>query len=352
MKRIITMLLVSTSIASASQSISAHDERIQVLGTKYVTSTEVGLKFQRHSEDVLGLPAKELGLNPSKARNTSGIMLAFQTDSATTAARFHVLEANYMGSAFGVFENGELIKEYKYNPKTTETVLEFTSKSAGTSLFEIALPSFANVEFQGLEIDDGTKMEKNPALDHRVYVALGDSISHGVGQDGATHKTWPYLLSRKLNAELFNLAVGGGKISVPVGRMLSDWEQIDLITILIGYNDLHFDGKTPEIYGQTYDELLDAIRVNHPETKIYCITPLYTKTPVSKKTGHTVDEFRETLATLIQQRQASDKNLYLIKGDKITSEKNLRAANPKDPVHLGIEGAALLADELALIIGE
>jgi lysophospholipase L1-like esterase len=348
----ILLAVASSSIASASQSISAHDECIQVLGTHYVTRAETGLQFQRHREDVLGMPPKELGINPSKARNTSGIVLAFQTDSTTLAARFQILEANYMGSAFGVFENGELIEEYKFNRKTTEAELEFTSKSTGTSLFEIALPSFANVEFQGLEIDDGAKMTKTPTLDHRVYVALGDSISHGVGQDGATHKTWPFLLSRKLNAEVFNLAVGGGKISVPIADMLSDWEQIDLITILIGYNDLHFDGKTPEIYGQKYNELLDAIRANHPKTKVCCITPLYTKKPVSAKTGHTVEQFRATLSELVKERQATDKNLYLIDGDKITSEKNLRADNPKDPVHLGIEGASLLADELAHIIGE
>jgi lysophospholipase L1-like esterase len=355
MKRLIYSTLLayaaSATLVSASQSISATDERIQVLGTQYTTPTETGLQFQRHREDVLGMPAKELGMNPSKARNAAGIVLAFQTDSSTLATRFQILEANYMGSAFGVFENGELIEEFKFNPKTTEAMLEFASKMEGSSLFEIALPSFANVEFQSLEIDEDTTL-KNPTLNKSVYVALGDSISHGAGQDGATHKTWPFLLSRKLNVEGFNLAVGGGKISVPTAQMLSDWEQIDLITILIGYNDLHADGKTPETYGQKYNELLDAIRANHPKTKVYCITPLYTKKPVAAKTGHTIAAFRATLSQLVKERQATDKNLYLIEGDKITSEKNLRLDNPKDPVHLGIEGAALFADQLALIIGE
>jgi len=177
---------------------------------------------------------------------------------------------------------------------------------------------------------------------------LGDSISHGTGQDGYGHKTWPFLLSRKLEMELFNLAVGGGKIAVPVGEMLEDWEQIDLITILIGYNDLHFDGKTPEQYREKYNELLDTIRKNHPETKIVCITPLYTKKPISKKTGNTIDEFRAELTELVAER--NDPNLILVEGDKISSENNLRSDNPKDPVHLSIEGAALFADELFQIL--
>jgi lysophospholipase L1-like esterase len=345
----IALLIASTSITSANQSIPANDERIQVLGTKYITPTETGLQFQRHREDILNIPSKELGLNPEKARNTSGIVLAFETDSKNVTAHFKIISANYMGSAFGVFENGELIEELKLNAKATEAELTFSSNASGNSLYEIALPSFANVEFQKLELDDSSTL-KNPALKNRVYVALGDSISHGVGQDGTTHKTWPYLLSRKLDTEVFNLAVGGGKISVPVANMLSDWEKIDLITILIGYNDLHFDGKTAAIYGQKYNALLDAIRTNHPETKIYCITPLYTKKPVSGKTGIEIQQFRDTLTELVKIRKATDKSLYLVEGDKITSEQNLRADTPKDPVHLGVEGASLFADELAKII--
>ncbi|CAA6691226.1 MULTISPECIES: SGNH/GDSL hydrolase family protein [unclassified Lentimonas] len=345
----ITCLLAITSIASASQSISSDDARIQTLGTKYIKQTEFGTQYQRHCEDVLQSPRKELGINPDKARNTSGIVLAFNSDSKAITAHFDILAANYMGSGFGVFENGVLIEELKLTPKEKTAALKFSSKSKGSSLFEIALPSFANVAFKGLTIDDGADLQQNPALDKRIYVALGDSISHGVGQDGATHKTWPFLLSRQLNAEVFNLAVGGGKISVPTAAMLSDWEQIDLITVLIGYNDLHFDGKTPAAYAAKYNELLDTIRTNHPNTQIYCISLLYTDKPTAKS-GHTADEFRAALTQVITQRKSSDKHLFLVRGDSITSKKNLRADNDKDPVHLGVEGAAMLANELAAII--
>ncbi len=105
-------------------------------------------------------------------------------------------------------------------------------------------------------------------------------------------------------------------------------------------------GKRLKHTAKKYSELLNAIRANHPETPIYCITLLYTKKPTSEKTGFTADQFRETLAGLVKSRQASDPNLHLVKGDAITSAKNLRADNPKDPVHLGVEGAAMLADAL------
>ena len=68
---------------------------------------------------------------------------------------------------------------------------------------------------------------------------------------------------------------------------------------------------------------------------------------MAQKTGHTAEEFRTALEELVAER--SDPNLILVKGETVSSEKNLRADNPKDPVHLGIEGASLLADELFLI---
>lgn len=348
MKKLFILLCLLSGLSEAVQQIPAADNRLQIQGIKYIRRTDSGIRFQRFRDDILQLPSKELGLNPDKARNTSSGVVAFKTDSREITVRFAILAADYMGAGFGVFENGNLIEEFKFTPKVKEAVLKFKSKSEGPALFEVALPSFADVEFQGLEIEDTATLLDVPNVGKKVYVALGDSISHGVGQDGFGHKTWPFMLSRKLNCELFNLAVGGAKISVQAGTMLEDWKRIDLITILIGYNDLHFDGKTPEQYRGQYNELLDAIRKNHPETKIVCITPLYTKKPVSEKTGATIDQFRAELKALVAERK--DPNLILVDGDKISSEKNLRADKPDDPVHLGIEGAALFADNLFGII--
>ncbi|QHI69089.1 SGNH/GDSL hydrolase family protein [Tichowtungia aerotolerans] len=336
MKKPILFAILLSSISSA----------VEIHGLRYVTETEEGIRFARFREDILAMPTHQLGLNPAKAQNTSGGIVAFKTDAAQITAHFKILSANYMGAGFGVFENSKLIEEFKFSPQATDAVLKFQSTQPGESLFEIVLPSFANVEFQGLESDGGKvpTIGNQKGADSACYVALGDSISHGVGQDGYGHKTWPFLLSRKLNMELFNLAVGGGKIAVPVAEMLEDWKWIDLITILVGYNGLHFNDKSPETYKADYARLLDAIRKNHPETKIVCISLLTTKKPVSEKTGHTVDEFRAVLEKLVAEH--NDPNLILIKGEEVSSEKNLQADKPQDPVHLSIEGAALLADSL------
>jgi len=253
------------------------------------------------------------------------------------------------------FIDGKFHKSYNF-PQTTKNLLSFTINPGSRKMreYEITLPSFSNPKLKSLTLEDGSRLEKVDRSNKKVYVAIGDSITHGVGQDSATHLTYTYLLANKLDMKYYNFAVGGGKISIPVGRQLKDIKKIDLITILIGYNDWVFDGKTPTTYTAKYRKLIEAIRVNHPETEIHCITLLYTRNTKSRKTGTTYQpaDYRNALISLVKELQTEgDKHIHLIKGDSITSEKNLRGpAMPKDMVHLGIKGAAMFAEELAKII--
>lgn len=356
MKKIALFLLLTLFATAFSYSlehrIAPNDARICVKGLRYHAGDGESMTLNRFRPDILATPAYKLGINPDKARNSSGGILSFSTNSPSLTAHFKVIKADFRGSGFGVFENGRLLKEFKYNPKTSDVQLKILSENNGPSLFEIALPSFAEVEFLGLELEEESTLNKHENPSKPVYVALGDSISHGAGQNGFGHLTWPFLLSQSLDMELFNLAVGGGRVSVPVGRMLEDWDHIDLITILVGYNGLHFNKKSPQQYQKDYADLLDAIRANHPDTLIAGISLLYTNKPESEKTGHTADQFREALQDLISQRAKADPNLLFIPGNSISSKANLRQDKPQDPVHLGIEGASLLASELDSILSK
>jgi hypothetical protein len=63
------------------------------------------------------------------------------------------------------------------------------------------------------------------------------------------------------------------------------------------------------------------------------------------------DDYRQALKTLIEQFQANgDDNLVFVAGDKITSEANLRQDKLDDKTHMGIDGAAMFANELYPII--
>ena len=336
----------------AQQKIAPNNKTLTFKGTQYVTASKDRVSFSRFSPELMEMTTKDLGFQTKKALTTSGVRLLFSTDSSTITCDFTTsAKEENRGADFAIFANEKMIKEFTFQkPKTAKMQLTFKAPKTGFNNYEITLPSWANASFTGLGINDSSTL-KPYTYDKPIYVAVGDSISHGVGQRSATHLTWPFKLSRQMNADLYNVAVGGGKISLPVAQQLSTWDKIDIMTILIGYNDWCFNGKTPEQFKLDYKAFLDTIRTKHPSTKIFCISPLYTRTTESKKTKQPIQPIRQVVYDLVAQRQAAgDKNIFLIKGETLTSEANLREDQKSDPVHLGIKGADMLAKELQQII--
>ena len=149
------------------------------------------------------------------------------------------------------------------------------------------------------------------------------------------------------------VAVGGSGVAVAQGQSLAEIDSVDLITILIGFNDWSGEGDSAEVFKQQYDHLLSTIRSIHPKTPVFCISPLFTKREFSKRSGIPIDGFRVAVQQLVEEWSAKDPNIHFIAGDSISSDANLRTDSPNDPVHLGIEGAALFADSIyPLIIKE
>jgi len=336
----------------AKQTIASDAKEISVKGAKYISQKDGKMRYGRFDMALRKMPIKEIGFNWQKGQATSGVRMFFKTDSPRVTVLFeHVPEDLNRGNDYGVFIDGKFHKSYTFwKSQGVENKLVIDSGSKVMKEYEITLPTMSNPHFKGMVIGDGSKLEAVVDKKQKIYVAMGDSITHGQGQKNATYQTYPHLLAKKLDVDYYNLAVGGGKISMLAAQQLKDWKKIDLMTVLIGYNDWVFDGKTPEVYQAKYREFLKEIRSHHPETKIYCISLLYTKNTKSRKLGekYQADEYRKALESLVKELQAAgDKNLYFIAGDQITSEKNLQGAvQPKDPVHLGIPGAKMLADEL------
>jgi len=353
---LLTLCLATTCSLHATQSIAPTSKEITVKGSHYISEANDLVRYGRFDMSIGKLPIKEIGFNWQKGQATSGVRMFFKSNSPRITMTFvHDSEDLNRGNDYGVFIDGKFHKSYTFFKKQgAENKIVITSGSKKMKEYEVVLPTFANPRFKGMVIEDGSQLEAISEKPQKVYVAMGDSITHGQGQKNAAYKTYPYLLAKKLDVDYYNLAVGGGKISMPAAKQLKDWKKIDLMTVLIGYNDWVFDGKTPEVYKAKYKEFLKAVRVNHPETKIFCIGLLYTRTKESRKLGekYQPEDYRAALKALVYELQAAgDKNLFFIAGDKITSEKNLQGkVQPKDPVHLGIPGAKMFADELAPLI--
>jgi len=327
--------------------VDLHDPDLLFQGIPYVNRQSYSTSFSRFSPDLLVKGKKDLGFNPEKALSTTGGVITFQTDSPAARFRFRPGPGMNRGSEFAVFIDGMFKSKHVFNAKQKEMEFEVASKSAvGEATWEVTLPSWSNPELMSLEVKGGSGLLPMSETRRGVYVALGDSITHGTGQGSATHLTWPFLLSRKLDHSLYNLAVGGAGVSVAAGESLAALDRIDLITILIGYNDWNSEADSSDEFKRQYNQLLQAVRASHPDTPVFCISPLVTRREVSKSSGIKIDEFRSAVQQLVEEWQASDSNIHFINGEDVSSLANLRPEETGDMVHLGIEGAAILSESL------
>ena len=330
---------------TALTEIAPNDPNLIFQGSEYITTDASGVTFQRHSDAVLALSSTEKGFSTQRAKTTTGISLLFKTDSDSIDVEFsHDLseDVENRNSRFGIYEDGQFTGSY-YFPKT-QSNLTFTirSESPGTaSVFQVVLPNWSKPDFRGLTLNSGTSLLPYTPPAKKKVVVFGDSISHGTGQ-GATYETYPWIVSELLNVELYNIAVGGGKVSVPAAEMLSEFPPIDLISILIGYNDLHGAGKTAAQYETDLNAMIDAMRTSQPNAEIICISPTFTTNPTNTTTGETIQNFRQGVYDAVADRQiAGDGLIHLIRGEEISS-----AADLNDPVHLSVAGAANFATNL------
>lgn len=357
MKKVFLLLCFVLSVSLiAGQKVAVDDPNIHFTGTKYISKTEDGsLQLARFSPEIENTllngtwpERKEMGIAAPNAISTAGIVMSFKTASNKVKLSFKQRAKGVDRSAqFAVIQDRKWDREFSFKKGMKDMSLEITSKNPGQPVvYEVVFPSFSCPMLSAVELDDGASLLEYTPPKKKVYVAIGDSISHGTGQRSATYQTWPFKLSRSLGLELYSVAVGGGKISVPVAKMLKDWEKIHAITILIGYNDLFGEGKTVEQYKSKYNEMLDAIRANHPDTKVFCMTLLFTTNQKSEKTGHVPEEFRQAVRDIVAERKnAGDNNLFLVEGELLIAQEDLN-----DKVHLNIDGAEKLSKKMRDIV--
>lgn len=328
------------SLPAFAALIPPNDPKIGWTGAAFAKAGPDLVEFCRFSGACLADPEARFKID--RARTTTGVVLRFTTTSARVTARFRVLPGENRGSRFGVRQNGVQTAERSFTRNETDISLEMVSVAPGTAVpFEILLPIFSNYGLTGLELSDGALLA-NPARAGPVYAAIGDSITHGTGQS-ATWETYPWLLAQTMGWTLHNLAVGGARVSPPVGHDLAG-RKIDVVSILIGFNDWNLVND-PAVYRADYGTLLDHVRRHQPGTAILCITPLFSGKTKAPGPGVVTDlePYRAAVRGLVQARAAAgDQRIFLIEGLPLAGAADLA----KDGVHLSVAGAAHVARTL------
>lgn len=108
-----------------------------------------------------------------------------------------------------------------------------------------------------------------------IYVALGDSLTAGVGTDGY-EDSFPYLLAQDFSGGerrvvLHSLAYPGMKSEELLETLVpaAIAAQPDIITLLIGVNDIH-NWSSAEEFRQTYGEILRRLSTE-TDAEVYAI---------------------------------------------------------------------------------
>lgn len=326
------------------ESLPANDTNIIVYGSNYSRVENGQLLMHRHSQSAYAGTNFTNLFDPVKARTGSGIVFSFQTASPRVNLHLKIRNGNSSGSSMAVYQNVTITDTLTFGYEADKEFLaELTSVTPGEeTTYKVTLPIWTDVSLLGIELEKGYSLSPVAKESKPVYLAYGNSITHGRGQDIAV-ETYPYLLAEKLDWELYNTAVGGGKVSQVAAEMIrDDFQHIDYMTILIGYNDYNGQGVDTTEYRRRYTSFIETVREKHPATKIFCITLTTTTTLESAKTGIPVEDFRTVAINVVKEKQyTGDTNIFIIHGDKLTTEADLN-----DPVHLNIQGASNFADSL------
>lgn len=174
--------------ADGAVRIAPTDPALIVTGARYATPCAEGLEFLRFSPATYEIPFSKLKANAIRARTTSGARLRFRTDAARAVASFTFRAGDEnRGSQFGLYRDGVWVKEVSVAKETIRAEIELVNPEPGRpAVFEVALPSWSNPILSGVELSGGVLLPPEPEAGRRVYVALGDSLSHGTGQRSAS----------------------------------------------------------------------------------------------------------------------------------------------------------------------
>ncbi|MGN1212273.1 MAG: SGNH/GDSL hydrolase family protein [Candidatus Cryptobacteroides sp.] len=326
---IIAVLLALPVLVDAAQRIKADDVRVVIEGVCNIEYRDSVAILNRHS-DALWNNTPDVLIAKKKARTQSGITIIFRTDSRTVVPLFaDNPDGEHRGATnwYGIYKNGVFVEN--------RTAGNLTLQGDGSMTeWTIVLPILYSVDYSGLIIEDGAKMETVSRPSRPVYFAIGDSITHGAGQSkSGSQITYPYVIAQENGYLLYNLAVGGSQISPSVADELVG-RHVDIITIMWGFNDWNATrGDLKEITSR-YTKLLENIVKVQPNAEIFCILPstaLYEYGAKPNKDGSPA-KGKEYSASLPQVREAERAvaesfkgkcKIHILEGYKYTTTDDL-----------------------------
>lgn len=274
-----------------------------------------------------------------RASSSAGMVLKFSSSSPSVNLSFKE-DLTWAGDVFyhkmSVYKNGS----YLFNSNDFD--LSLSNSSGAVAHWKITMPTYTQMNLKSIELEDGHVLENTSCNSKPVYIAIGNSITMGVGlTENDSRESYTRIIADSLGYELYNWGIGGSKIHDTVYSNLKNSNLTpDLITVLWGYNDVHYAANDAHFSNSTvpkYKQLLTAILTNYPNTCVVAILPTYTTNP-KKTTVRTMANLEAEQLNIINNLQASFPKLGYLKGSDYTTVQSL-----SDAVHLNNQGNQSLA---------
>jgi lysophospholipase L1-like esterase len=336
-------VLLSGSAGATSRAISAtttiYPDNPAIRYTEYAHATI------SHAGAVFDRP----GVANGNAIASPGTRVNFRTDATRVwAVVTYTFACNAAGCGrFSAERDGRLLPQ-TFGGDTVSGQTAYLLALQPTPLahnFSLIWPYGTQMVFDGLQLQGGHPRLLSPAPTRPAfrYVAYGDSITQGYYASGGTIDTYPDQVARKKGWSVLNMGYGG-ETTVPSDGTAVGMLGGNLVTVAIGTNDFG-QSKPLSTFVSDYNGLLDAIRVLQPVVPLYCVTPIWTSVEaVTNAQGLHVQDYRQAITSIVQQRMATDPNLHVVDGLKLVPNQLKYFV---DGLHPNDAGFALYATNLA-----
>ncbi len=284
--------------------------------------------------------------NSKRACGSSGISVEFKTNSKNIKVFFTENIVNTQEDneklAFGIYKNGVLHDQQTFN--NNDVAVSILNPSGDFNIWRITLPAIAQVDFTGLEIDASAILNDFPLDNRKVYVAIGNSITQGVGQENAsTHLTFPWQVADSLGFQLYNWGIAGSKINELVfDNFASSGITPNVVTVLWGYNDFNSNSDSYIINNTLvyYKNLMTKLSMNYPNAIIVGILPTFSNSE-DRSEIRSLNYIRNEQEKILQDLMLSNNNICYFNGADYTNASHL-----SDDVHLKNSGATVVANKI------